>query len=146
MSHHRALARRRTLGPARHAWWVRKKRLVGPHFYELEGEIDDYSAKLVTALEDSGVCAGTEVEWHPHARRFILYGVGEAPPESVQAVIDAAPEVVKLWRSSGDQHRTHARSWSRNASRSRPRRVRSPCRARRRSHCAVVGPRRGQCA
>src|SRR5262245_65623405 len=99
MSHHRALARRRTLGPARHAWWVRKKRLVGPHFYELEGEIDDYSAKLVTALEDSGVCAGTEVEWHPHARRFILYGVGEAPPESVQAVIDAAPEVVEVvWR------------------------------------------------
>src|SRR5262245_36428795 len=91
--------RMRTLGPARHAWWVRTKRHVGPHFYELEGVIDDFSAKLVTALGDSGVYTGTAVEWHPHARRFILYGVGEVPPKSVAALIDSAPEVVEvIWR------------------------------------------------
>jgi hypothetical protein len=79
---------------------VRKKRLVGPHYpVEVEEEIDDYTARLVTALGDSGVYTGTAVEWPPHARRFILYGVGEAPPESVAALIDAAPEVVEvIWR------------------------------------------------
>lgn len=77
-----------------------KKRLVGPHYPgEVEEEIDDYSARLVTALEDSGVYTGSAVEWHRHARRFILYGVGETPPKSVAAVIDAAPELVEvLWR------------------------------------------------
>jgi hypothetical protein len=86
--------------PSRHAWSVRKKRLVGPHFpVEVEKEIDDYFAMLATALEDSGVYAGAAVEWHPDARRFILYGVGEVPPASVTAVIDAAPVVVEVvWR------------------------------------------------
>jgi hypothetical protein len=92
----------RTLAASRHAGSVTKKRLVGPHYpIGVEEEIDDYSAKLVTALEDSGVYTGTAVEWHTHARRFILYGVGEVPPESVAAVIDAAPEVVEvIWRSA----------------------------------------------
>jgi hypothetical protein len=92
--------RMRTLSPAGHAWSVRKKRLVGPYYpSEVEEEIRDYSARLVTTLEDSGVYAGTAVEWHPHARRFILYGVGEVPTASVAAVIDAAPEVVEVvWR------------------------------------------------
>ena len=92
----------RTLCPARHAWSVRKKRLVGPYYpSEVEEEIRDCSARLVTALEDSGVSAGTAVEWHPHARRFILYGVGVAPPASVAAIIDAAPDVVEVvWRPS----------------------------------------------
>ena len=88
------------MGRSRHAGSVSKKRLVGPHYpIEVEEEIDDYSAKLVTALEESGSYTGSAVEWHPYARRFILYGVGEVPPEPVAAVIDAAPEVVEvLWR------------------------------------------------
>jgi hypothetical protein len=92
----------RTLCPARHALSVRKQRLVGPYYpSEVEEQIRDYSARLVTALEDSGVPAGSSVEWHTHARRFILYGVGDAPPASVAAVIDAAPEVVEVvWRPS----------------------------------------------
>jgi hypothetical protein len=81
---------------------VRKKRPVGPYYPpEVEQEIRDYSARLMTAHEDSGVSAGSAVEWHPHARRFILYGVGEVPPSSVAAIIDAAPEVVQVaWRPS----------------------------------------------
>jgi hypothetical protein len=81
---------------------VTKKRLVGPYYPpEVEEEIDDYSASLVKALEDSGVYAGAAVEWHPHARRFLLYGVGDAPPASVAAIIEVAPEVVEVvWRPS----------------------------------------------
>jgi hypothetical protein len=98
----RTSRRMRTLCHARHAWTVRKKRLLGPYYPpEVEEEIDDYSARLMTAHEDSGVSAGSAVEWHPHARRFILYGVGEVPPASVAAMIDAAPEVVEVaWRPS----------------------------------------------
>jgi hypothetical protein len=98
-AHHAADA---DVSPARHAWSVRKKRLLGPYYpSEVEQEINNCSARLVTALEDSGAYAGSAVEWHPHARRFILYGVGEVPPAPVAAVIDAAPEVVEVvWRPS----------------------------------------------
>lgn len=79
---------------------MRKKRLLGPYYTrEVEEEIGDYRKKLVTAVEASGTYAGSTTEHHPDARRLILYGVGDVPPESVAHVIDAAPDMVKVvWR------------------------------------------------
>lgn len=76
----RAPRRMRTVCPARHAWSVRQKRLVGPNYPpEVEEGIEDYFARLVTAIDDSGVARAPRSSGTLSAN--LWKGLGSTPNE-----------------------------------------------------------------